>query len=169
MPITPSASENIPSVNTYRIVFPTSHIYKSDTSSHSKPELFWTTTLTLLLPPVRECLRKKLSNQVFDRFPSWPLLPSWFMQVRAPESRTGSSSDSRIGSSPKFALSTVEIPGFRIFVTPLTCRIKIPEPCISANSGLHRFQASENREFPAPEKHALRTSLSSRFEGDGFS
>jgi hypothetical protein len=165
MPITPSASENIPSVNTYKIVFPTQHIYKSDTSSHSKPGLFGTTTLTLLLPPVRECLRKKLPNQVFNRFPSWPLLPSWFVHVRAPGSRTGSSSDSRIGSSPKFALSTVEIPGFRMFVTPLPCRIKIPELCTFANSGLLRFQASENREFPAPEKHALRTSLSSAFRG----
>jgi hypothetical protein len=165
MPKTHSASENIPSVNTYRTVFPTLHIYKSDTSSHSKPRLFGTTTLTLLLPPVRECLHKKLPNQVFDRFPSWPLLPSWFMQVYAPESRTGSSSDSRISSSPKFALSTVEIPGFRILVTPLPCRIKIPEPCTFANSGLHRFQAFENREFPAPEKHALRTSLSSVFRG----
>jgi hypothetical protein len=88
-----------------------------------------------------------------------------FVNVFAPESRTGSSSDSRIGSSPKLALLTVEIPGFRMFVTPLPDRIKIPELCTFANSGLHRFQASENREFPAPEKHTLRTSLSSTFRG----
>jgi hypothetical protein len=165
MPITPSTSENIPSVNTYMIVFSTKHIYKSATSSHSKPELFGTTTLTLLLPRVRGCLRKKLTNQVFNRFPNWPLLLSWFAHAHVPDSRTGSSTDSRISRSPKFGPSTVEIPGFRVFVTPPPRRIKIPELYTFANSRLHRFQASENREFPAPEKHALRTLLSPTFRG----
>jgi hypothetical protein len=39
-----------------------------------------------------------------------------------------------------------------MLVTPPLCRIKIPELSTFANSRLHRFQASENREFPAPEK-----------------
>jgi hypothetical protein len=51
--------------------FSTQHIYKSATSSHSKPGLFGTTTLTLLLP--------------------------WFVNVFAWNSRTRSSADSRIG------------------------------------------------------------------------
>jgi hypothetical protein len=58
-----------------------------------------------------------------------------------------------------------EIPGFHMFVTPLLHRIKIPELCTFANSRLHRLQASENREFPAPEKHASRTLLNSMFRG----
>jgi hypothetical protein len=52
---------------------------------------------------------------------------------------------------PKFGLSTVEIPGSRMFVTPPPRRIKIPELRTFANSRLRRSQASENREFPAPE------------------
>jgi hypothetical protein len=66
---------------------------------------------------------------------------------------------------PKFGPSTVEIPGSRMFVTSPLRRIKIPEFCTFANSWLHRFQASENREFLAPEKHALRTLLSLTFRG----
>jgi hypothetical protein len=49
IPKTPSSSKNIPNVNTYKNVFFISHIYKPATSSHSKPGLFGTTTLTLLL------------------------------------------------------------------------------------------------------------------------
>jgi hypothetical protein len=51
----------------------------------------------------------------------------------------------------------LEVPGLRMSVTLLLHRIKIPELHTFANSGLHRFQASENREFPAPEKHVSRT------------
>jgi hypothetical protein len=105
----------------------------------------------------------KLPNKVSNRFPNWPLLLGWFVHVRAPDSRTRSSTDSRIGRSLKFGPSTVEIPGFRMLVTPLPRRIKIPELYTLANSRIHRFQASENREFPTPEKHTLRTLLSSTF------
>jgi hypothetical protein len=70
------------------------------------------------------------------------------MDVHTPDPRTGSSSDSRIGSSPKFGLSSVEIPGFRTLVTPPLSRIKIPELSTFANSRLRRFHAPEIREFP---------------------
>jgi hypothetical protein len=147
------------------IVFFIQHIYKSATSSHSKPGLFGTTTLTLL--------------------------PPRFVNVFASNSRTWSSAVSRIGPrfsagsrtptrltpelSPRQVLESAvlrssghrqfEIPSFRMFMTPLLHRIKIPELCTFANSRLHRFQASENREFPAPEKHASRTLLNSTFRG----
>jgi hypothetical protein len=49
IPKTLSSSKNIPNVNTYMNVFFISYIYKPATSSHSKPGLFETTTLTLLL------------------------------------------------------------------------------------------------------------------------
>jgi hypothetical protein len=42
---------------------------------------------------------------------------------------------------------------------------RFPNRCTFANSRLHRFQASENREFPAPKKHASRTLLNSTFRG----
>jgi hypothetical protein len=49
IPKTPSHSKNIPNVNTYMNVFFISYIYKPATSSHLKPGLFGTTTLTLHL------------------------------------------------------------------------------------------------------------------------
>jgi hypothetical protein len=52
-----------------------------------------------------------------------------------------------------------------MFVTPPFHRIKIPESCTFANSWLRRFQVSENRESPAPEKHTLGTLLSLTFRG----
>jgi hypothetical protein len=126
MPKTPSASENIPSVNAYKNVFFVRHIYKSATSSHSKPGLFGTTTLTLLL--------RRFAN------------------VITRDSRTGSSTDSRIGlrffigscmSSrvtpdlgprriPESAVlrssrhRQLEVPGFRMFVTPFLHRSRFP-------------------------------------------
>jgi hypothetical protein len=116
--------------------FPTQHIYKFATSSHSKPGLFGTTTLTLLLP--------------------------WFVDVLARNSRTWSSKDSRsdpclpVGSCvsmrlspepslhqvpesaihPKFGLSTVEIPGSRMLVTPPPVESRFPN---SAHSRIRDF------------------------------
>jgi hypothetical protein len=50
----------------------------------------------------------------------------------------------------------LEIPGFRMFVTPPLHRTMIPEFYAFANPSLHRSQASENREFPVPEKTCLK-------------
>jgi hypothetical protein len=47
-----------------------------------------------------------------------------------------------------------------MFATPRLHRITIHELHTFANSRLRRFQASENREFPVPEKHVSRTLLS---------
>jgi hypothetical protein len=76
IPKTPSNSKNIPNMNTYKNVFFIRHIYKPATSSHSKPGLFGTTTLTLLL-------RR-------------------FMNSSAHDFRTGPLTDSRISCPPKF-------------------------------------------------------------------
>jgi hypothetical protein len=62
IPKTPSNSKNIPSVNMYTNVFYILYIYKPATSSHAKPGLFGTTSLTLLLtgswiPPLRKSPR----------------------------------------------------------------------------------------------------------------
>jgi hypothetical protein len=50
----------------------------------------------------------------------------------------------------------LEVLGFRMFVTPPLHRTTIPEFHAFGNPRLHRFQASENREFPVPEKHVSR-------------
>jgi hypothetical protein len=76
IPKTPSSSTKIPNVNTYKNVFFIQHIYKPATSSHSKPGLFGTTTLTLLL-------RR-------------------FVNFSAHDFRTGLPTDSRISCPPKF-------------------------------------------------------------------
>jgi hypothetical protein len=107
------------------------------------------------------------------------LLLRQFVNVFTRDSRTGSSTDSRIGlrffigscmssrvtpepgprQIPESAVlrssrhRQLEVPGFRMFVTPFLYRIKIPELHTFVISRLHRFQASENREFPALEKH----------------
>jgi hypothetical protein len=81
IPKTPSSLKNIPNVNTYKNVFFISHIYKPATSSHSKPGLFGTTTLTLLLPR--------------------------FATFYAHDSRTTLPTDSRISCPPKFVTPPV--------------------------------------------------------------
>jgi hypothetical protein len=149
---------NIPSVNAYKNVFFVQHIYKSATSSHSKPGLFGTITLTLLLRQ--------------------------FVNVITRDSRTGSSTDSRIGlrffigscmslrvipERPRRIPESIvlrssrhrqlEVPGFRMFVTPFLHRIKIPELRTFANLRL------QSCEFPAPEKHVSRTLSNLTFRG----
>jgi hypothetical protein len=139
IPKTPSSSKNIPNVNTYKNVFFIQHIYKPATSSHSKPGLFGTITLTLLLRP--------------------------FVNFSARDFRTGLPTDSRISCPPKFMPLPVEVPGFRVFMTLSLHRFKIPEIPMFANLKLRRSQIPETREFPAPEKHISRTSLNSTFRG----
>jgi hypothetical protein len=86
IPKSPSSSKNIPNVNTYNNVFFISHIYKPATSSHSKPGLFGTITLTLLL--------------------------LWFVNFSAHDFRTRLPTDSRISCPPKFV--TLPVWGSRL-------------------------------------------------------
>jgi hypothetical protein len=59
----------------------------------------------------------------------------------------------------------LEVPGFRVFATPFLHRTKIPELQAFANPRLHRFPASENHEFPVPEKRVSRTLSVLAFRG----
>jgi hypothetical protein len=111
MLITPSGSENIPSVNACKNVFFIQHIYKSATSSHSKPGLFGTNNFDFASLQVREYLRVKLPNWVFDRFPNWPSFFRWFARVFACNPRTQPSTDSRTGRPPKFGPPTAQDTG----------------------------------------------------------
>jgi hypothetical protein len=108
---------------------------------------------------IRGCPHPRFPNQISNRLPKWPSLLRRFARIPAPEFRTESSLDSRIGRFPKSGPPTVEIPGFRTFATPHLRRTKFPELSIPANSKLRRSQSSCIREFPAPEKHTLRIPL----------
>jgi hypothetical protein len=122
---TPSSSKNIPNVNTYKNVFFASYIYKPATSSHSKPRLFGTTTLTLLLTGSRISLFDT-SELDFRQIPELAILQnSW--------------------------LRRFEIPGSRMFTTPRLCRFKIPEDRMFATLRLRRFKIPENRMFATSE------------------
>jgi hypothetical protein len=121
MPKTPSSSKNIPNVNTYKNVFFTSYIYKPATSSHSKPGLFGTTTLTLLLTGSR-ISPFETSELDFRQIPELAILPNLWLR-------------------------RFEIPGSRMFTTPRLRRFKIPEDHMFATLRLRRFKIPENRMF----------------------
>jgi hypothetical protein len=84
---TPSISKNIPNVNVYMNVFYISYIYKPATSSHAKPGLFETTSLTLLLTgswisPFRKSSRTVTSKLNLQHIPEFHRLPKFTRQTR---------------------------------------------------------------------------------------
>jgi hypothetical protein len=91
IPKIPSSSKNIPSVNTYMNVISISYIYKPATSSHSKPELFETTTLTFLLnsswiPLFARSPRAVTSESDFRQIPEFPISrSSWLRMFEIPD------------------------------------------------------------------------------------
>jgi hypothetical protein len=76
IPKTPSSLKNISSVNMYMNVFYISYIYKPATSSHTKPGLFETTSLT------------------------WPLTDSWISRFR--KSSYATISELELRKTPEF-------------------------------------------------------------------
>jgi hypothetical protein len=115
------------------------HIYKPATSSHSKPGLFGTTTLTLLL-------RR-------------------FVNFSAHDFQSGLPIDSRISCPPK--LAPLPVRGSRLprVHDSESSPIQDPQNSHVRESEGSQFKIPENREFPAPEKHISRTSLNSTFRG----
>jgi hypothetical protein len=92
IPTIPLNLKNIPSVNTYTNVFYISYIYQPATSSHAKPRLFETTTLTLLLassqiPPFRKSSCVVTPEFVFHHIPEFHRFPKFVaLQVHGFES-----------------------------------------------------------------------------------
>jgi hypothetical protein len=90
IPKVPSNPRNIPNVNTYMNVFYISYIYKLATSSHAKPGLFETTSLTWLLAGSRVSLFRKSPYAVtselgLQRIPEFLRLPiSWSSRFMIP-------------------------------------------------------------------------------------
>jgi hypothetical protein len=82
IPTIPLNLKNIPSVNTHTNVFYISYIYQPATSSHAKPGLFETTTLTLLLassqiPSFRKSSRAVTHEFVFHHIPEFHRFPKF--------------------------------------------------------------------------------------------
>jgi hypothetical protein len=136
-------------------VFFFSYIYKPATSSHPKPGLFGTTTLTLLLTDswISLFVTSELDLRQILEFPvSWS---SWLRRFEIP--------DFRMFATPR--LHRFKIPENRVFATPRLRRFEIPENRMFMIPRLRGFKIPENRECFAPEKHILRTSLNSTFRG----
>jgi hypothetical protein len=136
-------------------VFYISYIYKSAISSHTKPGLFGTTTLTLLLTGswISPFVTSEPDFQHILEFPvSWI---SWLRPSEIP--------DFRMFGTPRLHRS--KIPESRLFVTSRFHKFKIPENRMFAILRPRGLKISENRDFFAPEKHILRISLSSTFRG----
>jgi hypothetical protein len=162
---TPSASENIPSVDAYKNVFFVQHIYKSATSSHSKPGLFGTTTLTLLLRLFVNVFtwNSRIESSTDSRTGLRFFTGSWMSSHETPELSPRQVPELSFLRSSRHR--QLEVPGLRMSVTLLLHRIKIPELHTFMNLGLRRFRASENHEFPAPEKYVSRTLSNLTFRG----
>jgi hypothetical protein len=125
IPKTPLRSKNIPNVNTYKNVSFISHIYKPAISSHSKPGLFGTTTLTLLLSPFAT------SELDFRQIPELAVLrSSWLRRFEIPDFCMFTTS----------RLRRFKIPENRMFATLRLRRSKIPEnrKCLAPEKHISR-------------------------------
>jgi hypothetical protein len=136
-------------------VFFISYIYKPATSSHPKPGLFETTTLTLLLT----CLWIPLF-MTFEPDSRWiPESPvfrnSWLRRFEIPDRCVFAT----------LRLRKFKIPDHREFATPRLRRFKIPDHREFTTTGFRRFEIPQNRKCFAPEKHISRASLNSMFRG----
>jgi hypothetical protein len=114
---TPSSSKNIPNGNTYMNVFFISYIYKPATSSHAKPGLFETTSLTLLLTgswisPFGKSSCAMTPELDFQQIPEFHRLPKFvalqvhgFRSLRVRNSEASQVQDSRSSLVRDFAAS----------------------------------------------------------------
>jgi hypothetical protein len=184
-------------VNTYMNVFYISYIYKPATSSHTKPGLFETMSLTLLLTdswifPFRKsscAVTSELNLQHIPEFHRPPI--SWFCRFLTsglhefstsklrrfgiPDLRTFATSELckfKIPDLRTFATSELrrfKIPDLRTFATSELRRFKIPDLHTFATSELRRFKIPDFRKFDIPENSFHEFHEPRRFEGDRFS
>jgi hypothetical protein len=126
IPKVPSEPRNIPSVNMYMNVFYISYIYKPATSSHTKPGLFETTSLTWLptdswISPSRKSSYVVTSELDLQQIPELRRFPiSWFRRFMTPGLRKFTTSGLRRFKIPdlhKFATPSFTGLGLRIFAS----------------------------------------------------
>jgi hypothetical protein len=161
----PSDPRNIPSVNMYINVFYISYIYKPTTSSHTKPGLFETTSLTWLptdswLSPFRKSSNAVTAELELQQIPELRRLPiSWFRRSMTPGLHRFTTSwasqvqDSRSSQVRDSELRKSRASDLRRF----------------AISELHRFKILDLHMFKIPENSFHEFRKTRRFEGDRFS
>jgi hypothetical protein len=128
--------------------------------------MFWDNNFDFASLLVRECLRVKPPNWVFSGFPSWPPPLCWFAHVRVPDSRTQPSTDSRISRSSE--VRAIDGSRFRASACSwlhFLAESRFPNPAHSRIRGFIGSRIPNIVNSPAPEKHVLRTLLSSTFRG----
>jgi hypothetical protein len=147
IPKTPLTLKNIPSVNMYINVFYISYIYKPATSSHTKPELFETTSLTLLLTdswifPFRKSSCAVTSELNLEQIPEFR---------RPPISQFCRFMTSGLHEFATSKLHRFKIPDLRTFATSELRRFKIPDLRTFVTSELRRFKIPNLHKFDIPE------------------
>jgi hypothetical protein len=144
IPTIPLNLKNIPSVNTHTNVFCISYIYKPATSSHAKPRLFETTTLTLLLadsqtPPFRKSSRAVTPKFVFHHIPEFHRFPKFVaLQVHGFESLQIRDFGTLAGSRFR-AITRSQLRGFEGSGLQITAHSRLPD---FVSSSLQIFASS---------------------------
>jgi hypothetical protein len=183
-----SDPRNIHSVNMYMNVFYISCIYKPATSSHTKPGLIVTTSLTwfptdLWISPLKKSSYAMTSELELQkilelcRFPiSWfrrfvtpglhRFTTSWASQVQ--DSRSSQVRDSRLRRSSGFGSSQVRDFGASQVQDSRSSQVHDSELRRSRASDLHKFAISELHRFKIPENSFHEFRKTRRFEVDRF-
>jgi hypothetical protein len=175
IPKTPSSSKNIPNVNIYMNVFFISYIYKPATSSHAKPRLFETTSLTLLL--TGSWISRSgnlhapwLPNLTFSRFPNFTdSRSSWLCRFMASGRVRGSEAsqvqDSISSRVRDFTASHVQDSRSSRVRDSKTSQVQDPRSSRVRDSETSQVQDSRSSRVLCPWKLISRTSLTSTFRG----
>jgi hypothetical protein len=146
-------------------VFYISHIYKSATSSHTKPGLFETTSLTLLLTSswifsFWKPSRTVTLELVLQQTPEFHRLPiSWFRRFVA----------SGLHEFATLRLRRFMALGLHEFTTSRLRLFEIPDLRTFVTLRLRKFKILDLREFFVPENIFHEFHEPRRFEGDRFS
>jgi hypothetical protein len=189
IPKIPSSLKNIPSVNMYMNIFYISYIYKPTTSSHTKPGLFETTSLTWLLTdswisPLRKSSCAATSELELQRTPEFCRLPiSWFCRFMT--SGASQVQDFRSSQVRNFGASQVRDSGSLQVQDSWASRAQDSRSSQVQDSwasqvlsfrspqvrdfGASQVQDSRFHRFEIPENLFHEFHKSRRFEGDGFS
>jgi hypothetical protein len=161
IPTIPLNSKNIPSVNTYTNVFFISYIYKPTTSSHAKPRLFETTSLTLLLAsswisPFRKSSHAVIPELVLHQTSEFLIFPILWLR--------------RFMASGLHEFATSRLRGFETSRSSHVRDFKASHVHGFGSSRVRDFEDLQIRDFGSPRilcswKHISRISWTSMFRG----
>jgi hypothetical protein len=173
IPKTPSNLKNIPSVNMYMNVFYISYIYKPATSSHTKPGLFETTSLTWLLTdswisPFRKSSYAATSELELQQISEFRRLPiSWFCRFMT----SGLHRFATLGASQVQDFRPSQVRNLRASQVRDSWASQVQgfrSPQVR-DFGASQVQDSRFRKFEIPENSFHELHKTQCFEGDRFS